>query len=509
MFKPKNDGRPAEGRIEITKMKKILLSVSMLLALAFAPVSCDREKAEYGDGQQPVGTATGTLSLAAMTVVLSTETETHDAVVRPDAAAATSAPAASGRLQTAARAEAETTYTCTVTDAAGAAVAQFPYDRRPETLTLPAGAYTLTVESAEPKAAVWDAPVYAARQEVLIDRNATVEVGEVLCTPAAVGVALVFDPAFGTQSTATVDCGGEALAFTTSESRTGWFAVGTARTLTLTVEGTAGEGTPVSFTRRYTDVQAGQLYRFTVKGESLSAPDIEWVGHDTSQRYEANDELEAQIVVTAAAGIRAFTVEIISEEVLTPEVLDAVGLAPKLDLVSPGDYKEPLEGLGFPTGEKVVGQTSVSFDISPFMPLIPLLGTGDSDFRLTVTDNEGQTTVASIMVHSTRTRRPRRGVSGRRRQTAGTAPRRTTLSGRRRQTDSQHTKNNHNPMIMKQNITNFGGGSKTYLRPEVTATEVVVETGFAASEAFPGGNAKPFDAWGDRVFDAYGDPIEE
>ena len=340
MFKPKNDGRPAEGRIEITKMKKILLSVSMLLALAFAPVSCDREKAEYGDGQQPVGTATGTLSLAAMTVVLSTETETHDAVVRPDAAAATSAPAASGRLQTAARAEAETTYTCTVTDAGGAAVAQFPYDRRPETLTLPAGAYTLTVESAEPKAAVWDDPVYAARQEVLIDRNAT-------------------------------------------------------------VEGTAGEGTPVSFTRRYTDVQAGQLYRFTVKGESLSAPDIEWVGHDTSQRYEANDELEAQIVVTAAAGIRAFTVEIISEEVLTPEVLDAVGLAPELDLVSPGDYKEPLEGLGFPTGEKVVGQTSVSFDISPFMPLIPLLGTGDSDFRLTVTDNEGQTTVASIMVHST------------------------------------------------------------------------------------------------------------
>ena len=71
----------------------------MLLALAFAPVSCDREKAEYGDGQQPVGTVTGTLSLAAMTVVLSTETETHDAVVRPDAAAATGRlrPPANGR----------------------------------------------------------------------------------------------------------------------------------------------------------------------------------------------------------------------------------------------------------------------------------------------------------------------------------------------------------------------------------------------------------------------------
>lgn len=64
-------------------------------------------------------------------------------------------------------------------------------------------------------------------------------------------------------------------------------------------------------------------------------------------------------------------------------------------------------------------------------------------------------------------------------------------------------------MIMKQNITNFGGGSKTYLRPEVTATEVVVETGFAASEAFPVGNAKPFNEWGDQMPDAYGDPIEE
>ena len=47
------------------------------------------------------------------------------------------------------------------------------------------------------------------------------------------------------------------------------------------------------------------------------------------------------------------------------------------------------------------------------------------------------------------------------------------------------------------------------VRPEVTATEVVVETGFAASEAFPGGNAKPFNEWGDQMPDAYGDPIEE
>lgn len=62
---------------------------------------------------------------------------------------------------------------------------------------------------------------------------------------------------------------------------------------------------------------------------------------------------------------------------------------------------------------------------------------------------------------------------------------------------------------MKKIQSTFGGGSKTYLRPELFTTEAAVENGFAASETFPGGEAKPFDAWGDRMFDAYGDPIEE
>ncbi len=77
MFKPKNDGPLRDGCTEIVKMKKTLLSVCTLLTLAFAPVSCDREKAVYGDEPQPVETAMGLLSLSAMSVALSQETETH------------------------------------------------------------------------------------------------------------------------------------------------------------------------------------------------------------------------------------------------------------------------------------------------------------------------------------------------------------------------------------------------------------------------------------------------
>lgn len=62
---------------------------------------------------------------------------------------------------------------------------------------------------------------------------------------------------------------------------------------------------------------------------------------------------------------------------------------------------------------------------------------------------------------------------------------------------------------MKKIQSTFGGGSKTYLRPELFTTEIAVESGFAATETFPGGEAKPFDAWGDQLSDAYGDPIEE
>lgn len=62
---------------------------------------------------------------------------------------------------------------------------------------------------------------------------------------------------------------------------------------------------------------------------------------------------------------------------------------------------------------------------------------------------------------------------------------------------------------MKENAMNFGGGLQPYLRPELITSEIVVEKGFAASEEFPAGTAKPLDAWGNRMFDAFGEPIEE
>lgn len=103
--------------------------------------------------------------------------------------------------------------------------------------------------------------------------------------------------------------------------------------------------------------------------------------------------------VTSETGITDFVIDIDSTT-LTPEELEGVGLQAHLDLVNAeGDLKDALEGLGFPTGDKVEGQTKCEFDISGFMPLLTVLGEGTHKFKLSITD-AGGTTKATIWLHN-------------------------------------------------------------------------------------------------------------
>ncbi|MDE6330011.1 MAG: DUF4493 domain-containing protein, partial [Muribaculaceae bacterium] len=102
-----------------------------------------------------------------------------------------------------------------------------------------------------------------------------------------------------------------------------------------------------------------------------------------------------KVVSTADGGFRTFKVEIISDK-LTPEELEGVGLAADLDLVNPGQYAGPLQGLGFPIN--VGGQNEVEFDITGFLGMMAVLGEADHEFRLTISDANG-TTVKSVKLH--------------------------------------------------------------------------------------------------------------
>lgn len=100
----------------------------------------------------------------------------------------------------------------------------------------------------------------------------------------------------------------------------------------------------------------------------------------------------------AEGGITAFNV-VIESPILTEDELKGIGLAKNLNLIDPGlnDKGEPmtdaLSGLGFPVENEVKGATNLNFDITSFMPMLSLLGSGEHSFILTITDANGTTEV--------------------------------------------------------------------------------------------------------------------
>jgi len=102
------------------------------------------------------------------------------------------------------------------------------------------------------------------------------------------------------------------------------------------------------------------------------------------------DKVIIRATSEAEGGFTGFTVTIDSK-ILSPDVLEGVGLTDKLDLINPGQYNEKLNGLGFPTGNDVKGKKEFYADISQFIPMMGVLGAGKHNFILTVSDGNGTT----------------------------------------------------------------------------------------------------------------------
>ena len=111
---------------------------------------------------------------------------------------------------------------------------------------------------------------------------------------------------------------------------------------------------------------------------------------ETNPAIEGNDY---SIVIKSVNPLNNLKVKIESGY-LTEEFLGSVGLVPEFDLA---DLTPELEaqlgdgGFGFPTGNEVRGQTEVTFDLTPFIPLLNLSPTPNDihKFHLTVIDDQG------------------------------------------------------------------------------------------------------------------------
>ena len=169
-----------------------------------------------------------------------------------------------------------------------------------------------------------------------------------------------------------------------------------------------------TFTVTATDSKGGvttATLTIIIEGK-LSAPTILWKGYDIDKRYTVVSGMTVDIVVTAAAKVKDFSVQIVSD-VLTPSELGNVGLCDVLNLAEPtssystvNDYfdtsgiAQSLAGLGFPTGEAVKGQSSVEFSITQFLDLLAITGQGRHDFIMTVTDYDDNVTVKTLMIET-------------------------------------------------------------------------------------------------------------
>lgn len=125
-------------------------------------------------------------------------------------------------------------------------------------------------------------------------------------------------------------------------------------------------------------------------GSEQNMPTIEGTSFNKVPFDIDNDRLtisgaaELQVTIGAPNGIANLFVEIISETLDVSEV----GLPKSFDLAYPGENSDALSGLGFPVGDKVIGQTEVLFDISNFTILLPTFK-GNHDFKIRVVDSKG------------------------------------------------------------------------------------------------------------------------
>lgn len=132
---------------------------------------------------------------------------------------------------------------------------------------------------------------------------------------------------------------------------------------------------------------------------SYAAPTIVGDGFDIEGIL--TDPTVVKVNITAEAGIQNLFVTIDSP-ILSGDLLGAVGLESTFDMANPGTNEEGLKALGLLGNEPVAGKTSMPFDVSAFMDILPQLGDpGPHKFHLKVIDKEGRELSKTLSIQFT------------------------------------------------------------------------------------------------------------
>lgn len=348
------------------------------------------------------------------------------------------------------------TFDCYILDETGnTQIMTFKYGEKPATaIELDAGKYIFKMISGEIPNAAWENPVYGLTEPFTIVRKETTNLTELVCTlqniQATIAYSADLKACLSDDTTATLSIGEAALVYSMTETRSGYFkAVNTTNDLDLLIKGIYTpdlEGaTPSEFEFNTTikDVKAGQwsdiqLY-IEYSGEggiSLSVTIDGWVVDeqlvfDVSQHiselpvvddddkptvvlregdidapvslfatdFDANGNCTKDIIIdiSTLSTIAGLTVEMDSTNGDFLSSLSSFNIPQSFDLCSAGTASSALKLMGLPVNDQVLGQPSVTYDITAQMKLLKEFG-GTHSFNFTVTDAQGGATEKTLQI---------------------------------------------------------------------------------------------------------------
>ena len=418
-----------------------MLSSAALLA------GCVNEEPNYAkkpDSGNGTPTEVGYLSLSGleMKVIYDGETET----MPDDTADASATRAATPQVDD---------FIVEVVNARGESVASKSYAewKAAERNELPVGSYTLKVRSQEQFPDVeWEAPVYAASKDFVIEREQTTTLDDITCTLANIKVTMLFSAdladMLSDDTKAVISLGDKSMEFGKKETRAAYYLPEKElNTLEFQLTGSfADTGKPVTLNKSIPNVKAGQWRKITLviewadKGDVVfdievdnfvldetvevngtdglweeviggdateDAPAIVWEGQELSQPFTLTDAMFDQtgnctvpfrFKVTAPGGLTSLGVAIDSDNASLLEALDRIQLPRSFDLCTldaSSTAGAVLTSFGLPLGSQVVGQQALTLDITRQIPQLYTYA-GTHTFALTLGDAAGKTTQATL-----------------------------------------------------------------------------------------------------------------
>lgn len=419
-------------------MKKIAFSAA-IAAAALCLGGCHDDSIDWGGGQQ--APETGTLNMASLGVSVDFTEQT--------------------------RAAADVnSFLVHITDAAAGTLTKSGVygDMAGQSITLPVGNYRIEAKSHEVGNAEWSKPYYHGDKTFTILKDQTTTLSEnIVCSFKNIRVTVDFEEplkeVMGDDCKVKISIGDGTLTYTAATAEDGYFkAYDQVDKQYLIAEFTGTvQGKPLSTTRTFNDVVAGQHHTLTYKLVNPGDPDhtgdgqfsitvddsfttVEGGGNiDTGEEeitpgpdqpggegtvigLEGYDEIPADpiVVTTNADASNPVADKVIKLKIDVPgkieklqvtinsEILDAFVSDPALDLKSfdmahPNEtQKTNLQSFGFlqPGQENVYGLTEAGFEISAqFLALMAVLGEGDHEFVIEVTDQNGATKDATLKLH--------------------------------------------------------------------------------------------------------------